>query len=494
MRKSKAFILEVLDQLQLKKLDLADVRLIKTKDKSIATKDNVVEAYNLNFSMGFGIRVCINGSWGFSAAALQNDLTLNKKNKSLITKTIKQAIDLSQTASIFNQDSLKLKTLKPIKTSYKTGYKIDPFSISDNKIIDLLLKADKALKIKNKIKISQAFFSAHVEKKIFANLNGSFIDQEIMFTGAGIEATAVAGNEVQNRTYPNSFRGQFETKGYEAVEKLELLKHAPRVSEQAIKLISAPNCPSGEFDLIIDGNQLALQVHESIGHAVEFDRILGLEASFAGTSFVKPSDINNLTYASPVVNVTADATIKGALGSFGFDDEGMPAKRQEIIKKGKLVGVLTNKKTAKQYNLPVTGAMRAQSWNHIPLIRMTNINLEPGNWELKDLIADTKKGLFLTTNRSWSIDDKRDNFQFGTELAIEIKNGRLGKIYKNPIYADNTLKFWQSCDAICNKKYWQVWGTPNCGKGEPTQTMHVGHGTAPTRFRNVKVFPGKANA
>jgi len=490
MKNQLKFINEVLNQLQTRKVNYADIRLVKTENKNIATKDGIVEALNKSFSFGFGIRIFLSAGWGFSASVLPQNLSWRQKQK-LIDQVINKAYNLAQQAALFNQKPILFPSRRPIKANWKTKYKIDPFKTSDNKIISHLLKAEKALRVSKKIKVSQAFFSSRQEEKIFASTEGSLIKQKILFTGAGIEATAIEKGELQNRSYPNSFRGQFVTKGAEILAEFKLEKNAPRIGEEAVKLLAAPNCPEGQWDIIIDSNQLALQVHESIGHALEFDRILGLEASFAGTSFVKPADIGQLEYASKIVNVTADATLTGGLGSFGFDDEGIKAKRQYLIKNGRLINALTSRETAAKYNLPVTGAMRAESWENIPLVRMTNINLEPGQWDFDDLVADTKKGLFLSTNRSWSIDDKRNNFQFGTEIAYQIKNGRLGKIYKNPVYSGKTIKFWHSCDAICNKNHWQVWGTPNCGKGEPVQTMHVGHGTAPARFRKIKVFSGK---
>jgi TldD protein len=265
------------------------------------------------------------------------------------------------------------------------------------------------------------------------------------------------------------------------------VSQAERVAEEAVALLSAPQCPSGRRDIIIEGGQLALQVHESIGHPIELDRVLGTEASYAGTSFLTLDKLNSLKYGSGIVNVVADATVPGGLGTFGYDDEGVPAQRVDIIRDGLFVGYLTSRETAPVIGRRSGGAMRADGWRNIPLIRMTNVNLLPGDRELDDLIADTDGGLYLATNRSWSIDDHRLNFQFGTEIAHEIKGGKLGQMYKNPTYTGITPEFWNSCDAICDHRHWQMWGTPNCGKGEPGQTAHVGHGVAPARFRNVQV-------
>jgi TldD protein len=327
--------------------------------------------------------------------------------------------------------------------------------------------------------------------KLFASTEGSLIEQSIVESGAGIVATAVEGTEAQKRSYPNSHGGDYASRGYESVEEMRLLENAERVREEAVGLLSAPPLPEMETTIIIAGNQMALQVHESCGHPTELDRVLGTEISLAGGSFMTQDKLNQLKYGSEKVTIVADATIPGGLGSFGYDDEGVKAQRAYLVKEGLFVGYQTSRETAAVLNQQSNGTMRAESWNRIPLIRMTNINLEPGEWDLEELIKDTKEGIFLDTNKVWSIDDKRLNFQFGVEAAWEIKGGKLGRMFKNGTYTGMTPQFWNSCDAICNRKHWRIWGVPNCGKGEPMQTMHVAHGTSPTRFRNVKVGVSK---
>jgi TldD protein len=353
--------------------------------------------------------------------------------------------------------------------------------------LDLLLNADEIIRRNRKVKISEAFMGSYKTDKTFASTEGSYIEQGVIECGAGISATAIEKSEVQIRSYPNSFRGNFATQGYEWIERLALAEHAEKVADEASQLIVAKPCPSKTTTLVLDNSQLALQIHESIGHPIELDRILGTEASYAGTSFIKPEMVGHFRYGSDLVNIFADATHPGGLGTFGYDDEGIRAQRVPIISNGILVNLLTSRETAEFLGKETNGTMRADGWNRIPLIRMTNINLEPGEWTLDQLIEDTEEGLFLTTNRSWSIDDKRINFQFGTEIGWEIKNGKLGDMVKNPTYTGITPKFWASCDAIANRDYWQMWGTPNCGKGEPGQVAHVGHGAAPARFTNVQV-------
>ena len=370
---------------------------------------------------------------------------------------------------------------------YQTPISVNPFDVSTEAKLELLFKADEIIRRNKKVRISEAFMGSYKTEKTFASTQNSYIEQEIVECGAGISATAIEGGEVQVRSYPNSFRGNFATKGFEWVEQLALPDHAERVANEAGKLLSAKTCPSKVTTLILDSSQLALQIHESIGHPIELDRVLGTEASYAGTSFLNPGMVGQFKYGSEIVNVVADATFPGGLGTFGYDDEGVKAQRVPIISNGILVNLLTSRETAHHLGKESNGTMRADGWNRIPLIRMTNINLEPGGWTLEQMISDTDEGLFLTTNRSWSIDDKRINFQFGTEIGWEIKKGKLGEMVKNPTYTGITPQFWNSCDAIANRDHWQMWGTPNCGKGEPGQVAHVGHGTAPARFRNVQV-------
>jgi len=252
---------------------------------------------------------------------------------------------------------------------------------------------------------------------------------------------------------------------------------APRAEERPTTLVFAP-----EF--------LALLVHESCGHPTEADRLLEHEVAFAGTTFMWPEDRGKLRYGSPHVSMTADATVPGGMGTFGWDDDGVPAMRTKLVEKGTFVGYLTSRETAARRGLPRSGGcLRAEARNRFPIIRMINVSLEPDprGPSLEQLIADTDDGVLMGNNKSWSIDDKRLNFQFGCELAWEIKGGKKTRLLKNAIYTGITPNFWRSCDAICNENYWTVWGTPNCGKGQPQQVMGTGHGAAPSRFRAIKV-------
>ena len=469
----------LLDLAQIKKAEYADVRVVRRQREDIAVKNGRVDALTRDEDSGFGVRVLFRGSWGFACSS--------KINRKEMEKTVNRAWKIAREGSRANEKGIRFSPAPPVIARYETPYSIDPLQVSPERKVRLLLDCDAALRRNPKVKISEAFMGAFLTEKTFASTEGSFIEQKIVECGSGISATAIEGGEVQVRSYPNSFRGNFGCRGYEWIESMKILEESERVAEEAAQLLSAKPCPSGTTDIILDGAQLALQVHESIGHPIELDRILGSEASYAGTSFVDLKMVGEFRYGSELVNVTADATVPGGLGTFGFDDEGTKARRVPILSRGKLVGLLTSRETAHLLGQESNGTMRADGWSRLPLIRMTNINLEPGEWTLEEMIADTDEGLFLSTNRSWSIDDRRINFQFGTEMGREIKRGKLGAIVKNPTYTGITPSFWNSCDAVANRDSWKLWGTPNCGKGEPGQVAHVGHGTAPARFRNVQV-------
>jgi TldD protein len=340
---------------------------------------------------------------------------------------------------------------------------------------------------KPKIRFCQSMLDFYQTEKIFLNTEGSDIEQTFTESGGYFEVVACKGRNTQKRSYPISHHSQIRQAGYEYVREMDFHKHAPRVAEEAIMLLDAPDTPTGETNIILDGYQMALQVHESCGHPAELDRVLGSELSYAGGSFLSLDKYRKFRYGSKLVNITADAQLPGGVGSFAYDDEGVRAQRIELVKDGIFSDYLTSRETAVAVKKKSNGTMRADSWNNIPLIRMTNINLEPGKPSLEEIIADTKKGLYLCTNKSWSIDDLRLNFQFGTEIAWQIKNGRLGCVYKNPVYYSHTPYFWNNCSAVANKDSWYLWGIPSCGKGQPGQSMHVGHGTSPARFEKINV-------
>ncbi len=475
----KEYTQRALDTATARGATYADVRVVRREVQSISVKNGNVEALTHEETMGIGVRVLFAGSWGFAGTS---DLS-----PASIDQTAARAVDLARAAATVQRKRVDIGTPFKVIGSYKTPVAIDPFGVPLGDKISLLLAASETMQKVPNIVAAKAEVEIQRETKVFASTEGSFVEQEIVETGCGIEATAVGEDEVQNRSYPNSVGRHQGTEGWEFVQRWDLAGNAQRVADEATALLTAKACPAGVTTVILDGSQLGLQIHESCGHAVELDRVLGTEAAFAGTSFLTTDKLAGFTYGSPLVNLTADATIPGGLGTFGYDDEGVPAQRWPLVVAGEFKGYLMSRETATALDLRSNGAMRADGWGRLPLIRMTNVSLEPGTWNLDDLIADTSDGIYMDTNRSWSIDDKRLNFQFGTEMAYEIKNGKKGALLKNATYTGMTPQFWQSCDAICNRDHWVVWGTPNCGKGQPEQVAHTGHGASPARFRNVQV-------
>ena len=475
----KEELLDVIKYLKSKKVDYADARFIRARTETIVVKDGKVEALSRLNDAGFGIRVLMGGGWGFASSS--------KLSAAEMKKTANQALEIARASATVAKEKVRLAPVESYRDKFVTAVRKDPFLVSLDDKIHLLVSCCDVLKKHPKIVVAEATMNFYDTEKTFASTEGSLIEQKIVESGAGYTATAAEEGNLQRRSYPNSHGGDFATRGWEFIEEMDLLGNAERVRNEAVALLSAPNCPAGKKDVIITGSQMALQVHESCGHPIELDRVLGTEISLAGGSFMTLDKFRKLRYGSGRVNIVADATTPGGLGTFGYDDEGVKAQRADIIREGLFVGYLTSRETAPIIGSTSNGTMRADGWNRIPLIRMTNINLLPGDWALADLIADTKEGLLIDTNKSWSIDDRRLNFQFGCEAAWEIRDGKLGQLYRNPVYTGITPEFWNSCDAVANDKHWHVWGIPNCGKGEPMQTAHVAHGASPARFRGVTV-------
>ena len=457
----------------------ADVRVLRQQAESVTVRLQNVEALTYDESIGFGVRVLVDGYWGFASS---HRLTMEEADR-----VAGEAARIARASATARGPRADIGPATAIVDTYATPFQRDPFAVSLEDKIAMLLRATETMMGVSNIVMAEANCYCQREEKLFLSSEGSDIQQTLVETGGGLEATAVDEGEVQRRSYPNSVGRHQGTEGWEFIERYDLPGNALRVAEEGAALLRAKPCPSGVTTIILDGSQVALQIHESCGHAIELDRVLGTEAAFAGTSFLTTEKLGSFSYGSPAVNITADATIPGGLGTFGYDDEGVPAHSTPVVREGLFVGYLTSRETAAALGQTSNGAMRASGWNRIPLIRMTNVNLDPGEWSLDNLIADTDDGIYMETNRSWSIDDRRLNFQFGTELGREIKHGKLGDLVKNATYTGITPQFWGSCDAVGRPDHWVVWGTPNCGKGQPEQIAHTGHGAAPARFRNVEV-------
>ncbi len=462
-------------------ISYSDVRLLQRRERYVSTKNGRIGQLSHTESLGAGIRVLMNGCWGFAAT---DDLS-----RPGLERAATLAVEIARSSAAAKKRDVVLAPEDAHRAIWESPCRLDPFSIPVEENLELLLAVDAELRRHAGVTLAEASMVFARQRQVFASSQGSLIEQTRTSSGAGFAAYSFCDNDIQRRSYPNSFGGQHQLKGYELVAELKLLENAPRIAEEAVALHSADQCPEGRFDLILDSSQLALQIHESIGHPIELDRVLGSEANYAGTSFLTLDQLNGLQYGSEMVNVVADARLDHGpgLGTFAFDDEGVPAQCTPIIRDGRFVGYLTSRETAREAGFARSGgAMRADGWGHIPLIRMTNVSLLAGEQSLEE-VFDADHGIYMETNRSWSIDDRRCHFQFGCEVGWEIRDGKRVRMLKNPSYSGITTEFWNSCAAIANRDHWVLWGTPNCGKGQPEQVMGTGHGASPARFRHVKI-------
>jgi TldD protein len=458
----------------------ADCRVVERTIESVMVKNGRVNNVSHFEDQGCGIRVLVDGAWGFCGT--------QRADAAGLEEAARLAIRIARASARTAVNPVRLAPVPLVTASYTTPVVTDPFAVPLGRKIDLLLAADAGMDVAG-VTTRLGSLGAVRHHQLFASSEGSRIEQTIIETGGGLDATATAEGEVQTRSFPNSFGRQQLTAGWEVVEEMDLEGNATRIAEEAVALLTADLCPAGTMTLILDATQAALQVHESCGHPTELDRVLGFEAAYAGTSFLMPDMLGRFRYGSEHVTITADATSPRGLGTFGYDDEGVAAQRTLLIDAGLFTGYLTSRETASVFESPSGGTVRAESWNRLPLIRMTNINLEPGRSSLEEMVATTEHGVYLETNRSWSIDDRRLNFQFGTQTGWEIRDGQRVRRVRNPLYSGRTPQFWNSCDAVAGAAEWRMFGVINCGKGQPGQVMHVGHGAAPCRFRNVAVRP-----
>jgi TldD protein len=462
----------------------ADVRVVRRAEEAINVKSGRVEGVSFGESEGFGVRVVVDGAWGFASSSVLTPAEADR--------IADQAVRIARASATAVREPVVLDDRPPARGRYETPLEEDPFEVTTDRKINDLLEADRRMNAVKGVAFTEARYNAQREWKDFAASDGSETEQVITHVSAGIEANAIAGDEMQRRSFPD-WGGGYSAAGYEHIDGLDLPGRAEELASEAVELLTAPQCPPGRTTIILHPSQLYLQVHESCGHPIELDRVFGTEASYAGTSFLTTDKLRDgFEYGSEIVNIVADATAPLGLGTFGWDDEGVAAQSVPIVENGRFVGYLTSRETAPRIGRQSGGAMRADGWNRIPLIRMTNVNLlpQPG-MSFADIIADTDDGLLLAYNRSWSIDDRRLNFQFATEVAREIKGGKVGRLLKNPTYTGITYEFWRSCDAIADAGDYVMLGTGNCGKGEPGQVGHVGHGVSGARFRDVQVGVGK---
>ena len=461
-------------------VDYASIRFSEARGEYLTVRQGVLEPVSTSLDAGAMITVWAGGGYGYAATS---DLT----DAGLAAAAARAVAWAAMTAGRTVLESPPLD--HPVGTYHSPVTR--PWSdteLSDR--VELLLRADEAMAIDDRIVDRTAGLRRIDTDSLILTSDGGRVEQQIRNTYPSLLVVANEGSNTQMRSFGRgSFVGQG---GQEVLDRYGFEPAADRIAHEVLQLLEADNCPTGTMDAILAPDQMILQIHESIGHPLELDRILGDERNYAGTSFVTPDMFGTYRYGSDLLNVTFDPTVEGQLASYGFDDEGTPAEKQYLIRNGMLERPLGGAMSQARAELPGVANSRACSWNRPPIDRMANLNIEPGTDSLADLIAGVERGVYLQTNNSWSIDDSRNKFQFGCEYGQVIENGELGKVVRNPGYRGISATFWRSLSGVGDRDSFTVMGTPNCGKGEPNQMVGTGHASPACRFSSIEVFGGAA--
>lgn len=474
----KTLIQTILSKLNTPDITFADVRITKTDEEQIYFQNGFLRNYSSGMdSHALGIRVLISGCWGFAGA---RDLSATS-----IENTIKKAKSNAVSGSRFQRKPVVFAPIQPTVSDYEYKPEINPFTMPTEAKLSYLQKLSEAIKPAGKIVHSYCYGVFFHQEKYYGNTEGTLTSMSVYNSLPTMSVIAADGGQIQTRTWPGHMSGS--RGGFELFEKQQFEQNTETIMKEATDLLDAPTIEDERADLIIGNGHLALQLHESVGHATEADRIFGMEISYAGKTFIKPPMIGTHKYGSDIVNIYSDSTDPAGMGYHPVDDEGVPGKKAPIIKDGLLVDQQTSREIAAQLGLQPSSNMKASYGDDMPLVRMTNFCLAPHKGTLAELIAATEKGYLVDYTKTWSIDDNRNNFQFTTEIGWKIVDGKITGIVKEPTYCGITTEFWNSCDWICGPEEWAYHGTFHCGKGEPGQAMLLSHGVAPARFKNTVV-------
>ena len=452
----------------------ADARTVEREQEGVNVKDGAVESVTRSSDRGLGFRVIHKGSWGFAATDRTDDAALRG--------VVDEAFRRAEAAASVQRRTVTLAAVAPQRGEYRTTLGRDPFAVPLAERIDHLREVDAASR-GPRVKTRRSSIAAYRTRKHLVTSEGTDVSQEIVESGAGLSVLAVKAGAKPAQRYDMRLTRQA---GWEFVLHLDLVARARRYRDDAEAMLDAPLADETPTTLVFAPEFLALLVHESCGHPTEADRLLEHEVAFAGTTFMWPEDRGKLRYGSPHVSMTADATVPGGMGTFGWDDDGVPAMRTKLVDRGTFVGYLTSRETAGALGLPVTiGSARAESWQHFPIVRMVNVSLDPGATPFAELMRGVDSGLLLDAPASYSLDDKRQNFHFSTQSARVIRNGQLEGYVRGVAFQSLTPDFWGRCDDVADD--WELHGFLSCAKGEPLQLMRVGHGAAHARFRDVPI-------
>ena len=470
-------------------VDFCAMRVVETSGETLAVRQDVQEPFTRTLDRGAMVTVIHRGGYGYGATS-----QLDAAGLQAAIVDAKRWAELSRTRSVFDYNQVRL----PQPTGqYKSPQSAHSPSWRRSELLELLMQESRAAKLDARIVDWGATISLLQSRHFYitheAAVKGAAgVEQAFHFVMPGASVTAFADGDTQTRSLGGQYNGYCRQGGLEILQAAGLMGAGRRVAEEALELLAAPNCPTGQMDLLLLPEQMMLQLHESIGHPLELDRILGDERNYAGTSFVTPEMFGAYRYGSELLNVAYDPTVANEFASFGWDDDGTPAQKHLVIQNGVLQRPLGGAISQARAGLPGVANARACSWNRPPIDRMANLNIEPGDASLAELIASVDRGVLMDTNVSWSIDDSRNKFQFGCERGVLIEGGKLAGVVKNPNYRGISATFWRSLKRVGNAATSHTMGTPFCGKGEPNQIIRVGHASPACLFGHIDVFGGEA--
>ncbi len=472
---------KIVGQLHHRGVEYGDVRIENTDLENLTFRKQRLAEAELQAGQGIGVRVLAGGCWGYSSCS--------GFDSDLVETTVDRAVSIAKAGAGVIQGSVRLSEEVPSVGHYDGPCKSNPFEIPRSEKLDLLARAADIMHSSPLINMSWSNLRFERKRRAFGNTEGTLVSSDLVFSMPVIMAYAVHNDDMQSRGFQEGAR----IAGWEWIEKADLLFWAEKCREEAIMKVKAPEGPSGTMDLVLDGTHLSLTMHESVGHPTESDRVLGWEASMAGRTFLQIDDQEKLKYGSEIVNFIADNTMPYGVASWGWDDDGVPGQKWYTIKDGIFQQFGSVRETALLVNRKhSTGCCRAMNYSSFPINRQPNFYLEPGKEVLTpdDLFSDVNKGIYIEGRGSFSIDQRRINFQFGGDMFWEIKNGKKVQPLKKVIYRSKTRDFWGSCDGIADDRFFKTMGLLTCGKGEPMQSARMTHGASTSRFRNIEVGRG----
>lgn len=463
--------------------EYGDIRIQDSTTEHIEGEDRRIASIRDTRDIGFGVRVLYHGAWGFAASSI---LSLEE-----VPRVADLAVEIAKGSASVALEKVRLAQESVHRDCVVTPCRIDPFTVPLEKKTDLLLTTMETLHRQSGVARSSASLWSRRDRKLFVSTEGTHLEFDLLAGQGDCTATAL----YEGRFASRSFNTPHLRQGYELIEDADLQREASRVAAQAVEKVKAPVVDAGQYDLVLDPEHLSLTIHESCGHPSELDRALGYEANYAGTSFLTMEKLGTFRYGSQHINLVADNTEPDTLAATGYDDDGVSCQKWDVIRDGIFVGYCTNREVAPKIGATRSrGSNRADGWGSVPIVRIANIGLEPGLATVDQLVADIKRGIYIEGHGSYSIDQRRYNFQFGGDAFWLIENGRRTHMLRDVIYHGITPEFWKCCDGVADRSARRRYGFITCGKGQPGQSGWMTHAASTARFRQVQVIRGEGQS